>query len=125
LSYNVTQQDISVLGQPSKKLYVKLELLNTDFLPIDTLDGEILSGNISIDANTDIRRTANLKFIVNKKYIVNENSRIWFNKYVKIYLGIETLRGHEILYYPKGIYVFKEDNYQYDTSNNMMTNALI
>lgn len=121
MSYNVTQQDISVLGQPSKKLYVKLELLNTDFLPIDTLDGEILSGNISIDANTDIRRTANLKFIVNKKYIVNENSRIWFNKYVKIYLGIETLRGHEILYYPKGIYVFKEDNYQYDTANNMMT----
>lgn len=121
MSYNVTQQDISVLGQKIKKIYIKLELLNANFLPIDTLNGEILSGDITVDSESDIRRTANLKFTVNRKYIVNENSRIWFNKYVRIYLGIESLRTKEVLYYSEGIYIFNENSYQYDSTNNTMT----
>ena len=43
----VTQKDIELLMQSNKELFYKLELLNQDLKVIDTLEGNLISDNIS------------------------------------------------------------------------------
>lgn len=119
MAYNVQENDISILGQHEKELKVKLVLLNINMQPIDSLQGDLISGSLTISATDDIRRNANFSFRVkNKSYIVSESGKIWFDKYVNLFLGIKNLRNQNVQYYPLGLYTFNDNSYTYDSTNN-------
>jgi len=119
---NVTQADIDILGQQIKECEIKLELLNESFLPIDILQGGLISGSFSVESDSDIRRTASFVFHVrNKSYLVNQSSKIWFNKHIILYLGIKSLRTQEFQYYQIGLFEYSEYSFQYDISTNSLT----
>jgi len=63
--YDIQQRDIDILSQKVKELYIKLEFLNGNYQIIDNLEGTLISGSASNDANADIKRTT--EFIFNVK----------------------------------------------------------
>lgn len=48
MSYTPTQDDINLLYQRHKKLYSKVNLLNSDFRTIDSLEGVLTNGTLTI-----------------------------------------------------------------------------
>lgn len=121
MAYDVQQRDISILGQRVKELKIRASLLNEKMQPMDVLQGDLISGSITISATDDIRRTANFSFFLkNKSYIASETGKIWFNKYVSLSLGIVNLKTNQIQYYPLGLYMFSDNSYTYDSTNNVI-----
>lgn len=113
--YFVTQTDISLLHD-HKRLHLKAYLLNENNLTVDTLDGVIIGGDGSDDANSDIRKSCNFEIhSLDSTYDIGEYNRIWLNNRVRIELGFEEITG-EIHWYTKGTYVFDNCTYTYDGS---------
>ena len=74
--YEVTEQDIQILGSKIKQYKIKLELLNSQLQTIDTIQGDCLSCSYNCDSTSDIRRTCAVKvFIKDKTYNLDENSK--------------------------------------------------
>lgn len=109
----ITNSDIELCKKRSKLQLIRIFLLDKKLITIDEIEGECISGNISIDADSEIRRTLNLVlYSKDKKYVVNEYNRIWFNKRVQIQIGFKTHEGHE-RWYDMGIYIFNNCAYTY------------
>lgn len=78
--YIVTQQDIELLMQSSKTLFYKLELLDEKYNVVDLIEGNLISDNISITSESDVRRTYNCELLVtDSTFVLSRNSKIWFD----------------------------------------------
>lgn len=55
--YTPTLKELRLLRTHTKELHCKLELLDKNLNVIDSLEGIAIDGSLSIDANSDIRRT--------------------------------------------------------------------
>ena len=116
------QNDINLLYQPQKQIYIRLYLMNRNFQTIEQLEGEVTEGSVTIDANSDIRRVASFTFAVkNKNYAADKNSNIWLDKYVDLQIGFYYNRGKQILWYPLGIYIFNENGFRYDSASRTVS----
>lgn len=121
MSYDLQQSDIEMLFQTSKELYVKIQLLSKELLTIDELQGVAISGSFTIDSSSDVRTTANITLHITDSSFYNAyGSRIWFDKYSRILLGVKNIRTNEIHYYPLGIFLFSENNFTYDHITNTL-----
>ena len=59
-----TQQNYNTAKQNIRNLRVKIDLLNFNFQTVDAIEGNVISGSINIDANSDIRRTCDISLVV-------------------------------------------------------------
>ena len=76
----VSNDEYRATKQSIRNLRIKIDLLNFAFQTVDSLEGEAISGNITIDANTDIRRTCTIEMVVtDSTFEVNPGSKIWLN----------------------------------------------
>ena len=115
--YNVTTQDIQVLGQKVKSYFLRIELLNNQFQILDVLEGDCLSCGYDIDSTSDIRRTVSLSmFVRNSSYVISPTSKIWISRYLRIFLGIKSIRTQETLWYPLILCIPSKSTYDYDSS---------
>ena len=113
--YFVTQTDIDLLLKP-KKLHLRAYLLNENNLIVDNLEGLVINGDGSDDANSDIRKNCNFTIhSIDSTYDIGEYNRIWLNNRIRIDLGFED-NDNKIYWYTKGIYVFDNCDYVYDAS---------
>jgi len=120
--YIVTQQDIELLTQSNKTLYYKLELLNENFQVVDFLEGNLISDNISISADSDVRRTYTCELVVtDSSFILDRESKIWFNKKVRPYIGVLHHRTNQILWYLLGTFLYTDLNYSYDAVSKTLS----
>lgn len=118
----VTQEDILLFKQHTQEVYIKALLLNNKFQIIDTLQGELTSGSVSIDAESDIRRTLSVSFYVrDKTYLSNENSKIWLDKQIEMQYGIKSLRTNDIRWFKMGTYLLNGTNFSYDISTRSLS----
>ena len=121
MRYNLTAKDILVLGQKTKSYLIKIELLNNNFQLLDIIEGNCLSCSLDIDSSADIRRTVTLTMLIrDPKDLVSPTSKIWVNRYLRIYLGIQYIRTKEILWYPLILCVPSEDTYTYDINTRIL-----
>ena len=96
-----------------KEQFLKVELL--DFMyerPIQEIQGKCISGNLSVDGNSSVRRTCSFSLVtdINTYDITNIDSLISLNKKFKLYVGYtNTLKDYmkygEIIWFPLGVYV--------------------
>ena len=126
MAYSITQNDLNLLRNRNKDLWIKLELLKKtkdgDFIVLDTIKGNIISGDYSEDAESDVRRTLNISMLqIDKSYTVGEYNRIWVDKFVRIYFGQKDSRSKEVYYYKKGIFVFNDAQNVYSASDNSIS----
>lgn len=65
--YTPTQKELRLLKTHTKELHCKLELLDNNLNVIDSLEGIAIDGSLSIDANSDIRRTFSCTIHLNSR----------------------------------------------------------
>ena len=76
--YKPMREDIELLFQKSIKSKIKIELLNSRFETINTLQNALISDSLTIDADSDMRRTYEGNFYVkDPSFFIGENKKIW------------------------------------------------
>lgn len=137
--YIPTDDDYALLKQTSLIYYVKVEVhnngstINENTPILDNLEGIVIGGNCSINADSDVRRTASVTIvpIENKITITNvlgnsttfdltERSKIWLDKNAVLYCGIENMRTNAVVWYKLGTYSFQSQSITYDATTNQM-----
>lgn len=122
MNYAVTQTDVNLLKQQVKQYFIRLELLNRSMTVIDGLEGEVLDGNITIDANSDIRRICNFNlFVKDKSYYVEEQAKIWIDKFVRVYIGTLDIYRKSTIWYPLGIFLFNDNSFEYTATTRTLS----
>ena len=99
---NISASELNVVRQKYQNRYMKIELLNSDFVVVDSLEGVTLNGSINVDANSDMRRSATLKFVItDSSFEVESGGKIWLDKYIRLFIGTESILENEIIYTKK------------------------
>ena len=122
--YLPTVDDLKVLKLKNKSVYVKIELLDHNYLTLAELNGVTIDLSLSINANSDIRRTLSLTMTVrDDSLLLGESRKIWFDRYIRVYAGyLNTLSPkQEVLWYNMGIYLFNQTSYSYDVSTKNLS----
>lgn len=106
MSYVPQQDDFFILNQSRRIVNSKIELLDKPtFKVLERLECELTQDDYSMDAESDIRTTYNLTMIVkNSSFTISPNSKIWMDKYIKVYIGLYSIRLKDFVYYPIGIF---------------------
>ena len=107
--YNVYNENyINACKQSVKLIKIKIELLDWLEQAIGEITTNIVntSGNINVSYQQGTRRTCSIS-IIDKQviYLPNENSPFWYNKKIKIYLGISA--GKDIYYWSQGVFLIQ------------------
>ena len=97
-----TQTDYDLVQMKVRNLRVKVDVLNFNFQTVNSLQGYVTDGSISIDATSDIRRTCNLTLAIEKSEKIIDK----YNDKIKTSLANEVnkLMENEEIQNKKGIY---------------------
>lgn len=121
-----TQDDIRIIMQSTRNVFCYVDILNENFKKIGTLDGQVITDTYSFDANSDIRKTMSLTLHVSdSSLLIGRDKKIWFDKYLDVYFGIQNNRTGEIVRYPIGLFLFYDVGYQYDAASRTLTLSLV
>ncbi|MCM1234799.1 MAG: DUF5048 domain-containing protein [Ruminococcus flavefaciens] len=124
----ITREDLLIVLQHSAdpKLRLNIEVLDSKERIIDTLNCGLAGGSMSINGESDIRRTANfiIQPTLKEKIKLTENSLLWLNKDIRISVGLYNPRARQYKYYPLGYYVYTDTSGTYNaTSDNLTINC--
>lgn len=131
----ITSDDYKLLEQSTLIYYVKIEVksigntINENTTIIDSLEGVLIGGNATINAESDVRRTATITILptenqgitTNGMFDLTERSKVWLNKNLVLYLGIKDLREDTVVYYKLGTLVIQAHDITYDATTNQMS----
>lgn len=123
---DINQQEYNVAKQNGRIIHTKINILNFELQTVGEISGVVLDGSTySIDATSDIRRTCNISLIpTDRSFNVEYGSKIWLDKYIQVFIGIEDNRNNgEIVYSNLGLYMINNPNQVYDATNNTITIA--
>ena len=122
MSNQITQSQYNTAHQNIRNTYIRVNLLNFQFLTVDSLEGNLLKGSVSIDANSDMRRTCNVELVVtDSSYNVQAGGKIWLDKYIQIYVGVDDIHTGEISWTNMGIYLINQPSYSYDAQAHTLS----
>ncbi len=121
----ITQEDLLIVLQHSAdpKLKLNIEVLDANRKVTGTLNCNMQSGSMSINGESDIRRTADfvLQPTLKEKIKLTENSLLWLNKDIRLSIGLYNPRAKQYKYYPLGYYVYTDTSGTYDASTDSLS----
>lgn len=121
----VTQEDLLIVLQHSSdpRLRLNIEVLDAKQKVLDTLNCGLTGGSMSINGESDIRRTANFTIqpTLKEKIKLTENSLLWLNKDIRVSVGLYNPRTKEYKYYPLGYYVYTDTSGTYNATTDNLT----
>lgn len=122
MSLNIQQQDYNIMSQPYINKYMKLNILNFDMNVVDEISGNLVSCDVSVNADSDLRRSCSVSLIVvDSSFDVQTGGRIWIDKFIQPFVGYENIYTGEIQWYNQGIYLINAPSYSYDATNNTLS----
>lgn len=128
----LTQEDLLVVLQHSAcpqnlpNLKLKVEVLDAKGKIVGQIEDPLVSGGMSINGESDVRRTANfvLQPTLKEKIKLSEDSLLWLNKDIRVSVGLYNIRTKDYKYYPLGTYVYVDNSGTYDaTTDNLTVNC--
>lgn len=126
MAFNVTNQQFKSILQTIQNRYIRIELLNYQFQTVDEISGVVTAGNIQCDADADVRRTGDITMVVtDSSFEVESGNRVWLDRYLKVWIGIEELVGTDIVWTKCGIFIIDAPSYQYDLSTHTLQLSLL
>ena len=106
-----------------KSHYAKIVLLSFDEKSIREIQGNITSGNLSVNGSSSVRRTINLTMLADEtnSNLENIDNEISINKKVRVYVGYKNpLKSYaqygDIVWFKCGMYVLSSANISRSTS---------
>lgn len=118
----LTQNQIDVLSQNLRKKRIRIELLDFDLKTIDSIEGHAIGGSITANAENDIRRSGNIQLAIPidlakstlfeklDGFTIEYGGKIWLDKYIKIFIGIDNLLSikEETQWYKLGVFLINQ-----------------
>lgn len=119
----LTQDEYNVTKQTSRFLYAKIVLLNRDFEQVGELTGNVIGNpSFSIASDSDIRRTCSISLIpTDSSFDIDKGNKIWFDKYIQIYMGIKDIHKNEIIWTNMGVYIINDPSRTYSADDNTLS----
>lgn len=116
-----TDYDLSQLKVRNQR--IKVDLLNFNFQTINSLEGKVTDGSISIDATSDIRRTCNITLVVEKsENMIIPGGQVWLDKFIKVYVGTDNPRnGNKTVWNNMGLFLINNPESVYNATTNTIT----
>ena len=74
--------------QNYRNLDVRIEVLDSNNNVLDTIEGIVNGGSISINGSSAIRRTGSISMILTDKVVPKSGGLIWITNKIRIYIGI-------------------------------------
>lgn len=122
MAIQITQSQYDTAKQTLRNKHIRLEILDYEYRVLDSIEGNNLSGNVQNDANSDIRRTCDVSFVLtDSSFNVEAGGKIWLDKLIGIYVGIDDIKTGEIAWTNMGIYLINQPTYNYDAVNNTIS----
>ena len=119
---NINQEDFNVVRQPFINKYLKLNILNFNLSVVNEISGNLISFDVSVNADSDLRRSCSVSLVVTDSSFEPETgSQIWLDKFVQPYVGYENIYTGEVQWYNQGIYLINTPTYFYDATNNTLS----
>ena len=88
----VSQDVYDSLRRPLRRVSIKINLLDLQYNIVDTVEGNIISGSISSDGNSNMRNSCSISMVVtDSSFNVQEHGKIWLDRMINIYVGIENI----------------------------------
>lgn len=118
-----TQTDYELAQLKNKDVRVKVDILNFQFQTINSLEGKVTEGSITVDANSDIRRTCSLTLaITNSSEMIAPGGELWLDKFMKVYVGIDNPRdNNNTVWWNMGIFLINNPNSVYNANTNTIS----
>lgn len=94
-----------------KEQFVKIIVLTFEEKPIQEIQGQVSGGNLSVDGNSSVRRTANITFVAKDEIndLTNINHILSLNKKINMEIGFTNTtnkyKEYPILWFPLGVFV--------------------
>lgn len=123
------QKQFDTTLQSIRNIDCKLFVLDYDYTILDEISGKTESVSLSVNAESDIRRTANINIVL-KDDSRQTNSNIfywqvgnpyWFDKYIQIYVAIQDVNTQEYVWVNEGIYMVNSPTISYDAITNSLS----
>lgn len=120
--YSPTQEDINIIKQQTKSVYIKIDLLNKQFKILDSIQGNLISDSLNCDSESKQRRSYTCElYVSDSSFLIGEDKKIWIDKYIRVYYGIEQLRTGEIKWWLIGTFTYTDTNYKYSATENTLS----
>lgn len=120
--YSPLQSDLSLIHQQSKTIYVKVNLLDWQFKILDSFESNLLSDNLSVDSQSRQRRSYSCTLQVSDaSFFTGSDKKIWINKYIQVFYGIENIRTKKVHYFLLGTFSYQSVDYSYDAVTNQLS----
>lgn len=127
------QKQFDTTLQSIRNIDCKLFVLDYDYTVLDEISGKTQAVNLSVDAESDIRRTANINMVLkddsrqtnSNAFYWQVGNPYWFDKYLQIYVAIQDVQSQEFVWVNEGIYMVNSPSISYDaTTNNLSFEAV-
>lgn len=121
----ITNEDLMLILQQSSapQAYpLKIEVLDQNKQYVGEIEG-LVSGSVSITADSDIRRTASIVVTptCTQHIKLEEGGLLWLDKDIRMYVGLYNVRSKTYKYYPLGYYIYTDTSASYDAETNQLT----
>ena len=126
MAQTIRQRDIELLALHNRAVSIKVELKNKRFQTIAEYQGECMSSQLDVSAESDIRRTCNLTLHVkDASYLAARDKKIWMDKYLRVSYGIYDPLAREYRFYAMGIYVLLNGSYAFDEASKTLSVSMV
>ena len=122
-SYAITGEDYKLTTQSIIEVNIKIDVYDDYNHYLDTIVCGVISATMSINSESDVRRTCSLELIPMKKVntIISEDGLIWLNRNIVLSLGVKNAHSTEYKYYPMGTYLIMSSSSSYDETTNTLS----
>jgi len=122
MSYNITQDDLNLLGQSRKTIHIKVELLNKNLKVMDSLDGLIINDEFNCANDSAQRRSYNCDLVIkDSTFNIGKDKKVWMDKRLRVYYGLESLRTKEISWYRIGTFMYVDMTYKFSSTERTLS----
>ena len=124
-----TQNQYDVTLQPLRDIDCKIAVLDFDYTLLDEISGVTTDISLSIDADSDVRRTASISINLkndlsispSQEFYWKAGNKYWFDKFVQIYTAIKDIRTNDYVWVNQGIYCINTPSISYDATSNILS----
>jgi len=117
----LTQQQYNLLLQNTRKLNVKIDLLNELEKKVGKLEGVCIGGSASLQGDSNYRRNCSIELVLNDSNLIpSESSKIWLNKRIQIFIGLTDFDDN-IEWFNMGKYAIQKPSLKYGVANKTIS----
>lgn len=118
----ITQAQYDTAKQTHRKVYVHINLLNFQKQIIESIEGRVVSGTLTSDANSNMRNTCDIQMVVtDSSFNVESGGKVWIDRFIQVYVGVENAFTGEVIWTNKGLYLLNQPTYGYDAVSKMLS----